>query len=484
MMVRLLRGELTKLRSVRSTATALLATVAITLLITILTAQGSNTFANDGPHSIDQFHFVHQSLGGDGSITARVVSQKDTGPWAKAGVMLKSGTVSGSPDVALMVTPRHGVRLVAGAHPELTGTRPTGPIWLRLTRTGTAVAAYESVDGATWSVVGRVAVHELPDESQAGLFVSSPPIADYRQVGPGSISLDYRSTTGKATFDHVNLERTATRAATNWESTDVAEPPPTRKDNGATVGGGIPRVEAPPGRVNQAAGVFTITGSGDIGRVGIAGIRLPIDADPVKDSLMGAQLGLIAVAALGALFMTSEFRTRIIRTTFTACPHRVRVLTAKAIVLGCAVFAAGLVASVGAFYLAQPFQRRNGFTAPAYPHPALTDPTVLRAVIGSAMFLVGIALLSLALGASLRGTAGAIAVVFSMLVVVPIMASVTSVEATTWVNRATPVAGLAMLQTRSLTETAIGPWAGFAVLCAYVVTALGCAAWLLRRRDA
>jgi ABC-type transport system involved in multi-copper enzyme maturation permease subunit len=484
-MIRSLRGELTKLRTVRSTATALLATIALTLLITILTAQGSNTFANDGPHSIDQFHFVHQSLVGDGSITARVVTQQDTGGWAKAGVMIKSGTTSGSPEVALMLTPQHGVRLVAGAHPELTGSSPPGPIWLRLSRTGSEVAGFESLDGATWSIVGRVVIDEIPDESQAGLFVSSPPVADYQQVGPGSISLDYRSTSGKATFDHVDLEGTVTtHAAKDWQSTDVAEPPPTRDDKGENSGGGIPRVDGPAGTVTQDGGVFTLTGSGDIGRVGIAGITLPIDTDPVRDSLMGAQLGLIAVAALGALLMTSEFKTRMIRTTFTACPHRIRVLTAKAIVLGGAVFAAGLVASVGAFYLAQPFQRHNGFTPPAYPHPTLSDPTVLRAVVGTALFLVGIALLSLGLGAMLRGTAGAIAFVLALVIVVPIVASITSVEATTFVNRATPIAGLAILQTRTLTETAIGPWAGFAVLCAYTTAALGCAAWLLRRRDA
>jgi ABC-2 family transporter protein len=484
MMVRLLRGELTKLRSVRSTSAALFATIALTLLITTLTAKGSNTFANDGPHSIDQFHFVHTPLVGDGSITARVVSQKDTGPWAKAGVMLKSGTTSGSPDVALMLTPQHGVRLVAGRNPELTGGRPTGPIWLRLTRTAGNVTGYESDDGATWGVVGTVRLDGLPSDSQAGLFVASPAIADYQQVGPGSISLGYRSTTGKATFDHVRLEGTATQAAAEWENIDVAEPPPTRKDKGAIPGGGIPRVEGPPGSVDQKGGVFTLTGSGDIGRVGIAGITLPIDSDPVRDSLMGVQIGLIAVTALGALFMTSEFKTRMIRTTFTACPNRRRVLTAKAVVLGGAVFAVGLIASVAAFYLAQPFQKQNGFAPPAYPHPTLTDPTVLRAVIGTAMFLSLIAMLSLALGAILRGTAGAIALVFTLLVVIPIVASITSIEATTWVDRATPIAGLAILQTRTLTETAIGPWGGFAVLCAYTAAALGCATWLLGRRDA
>jgi ABC-type transport system involved in multi-copper enzyme maturation permease subunit len=230
--------------------------------------------------------------------------------------------------------------------------------------------------------------------------------------------------------------------------------------------------------------VFTVSGSGDLGRVGIGGIALPIDVDTVKESLVGVQIGLIAAIALGVLFMTSEFKTRTMRTTFTASPRRGNVLVAKTIVVGLTVFAAGLVASVAAFFLAQPFQRANGFTLPAYAHPALTDPTVMRAVVGAAMFLAVLAVLGLAVGAILRGTAGSIVLVFALLVVVPIVASVTSVDATTWINRATPIAGLAIVQTRTLTETAIGPWAGFAVLCGYAAAALGCAAWLLNKRDA
>jgi len=483
-MRRELRAELTKLRSVRSTAVALLATIGLTLLITILSAQGSNTFANDGPHTIDQFHFVHQQLAGDGSITARVASQRDSAAWAKAGIMIKDGTTGGSPYVALMVTPRHGVRMQVNAKTELSGSAVAAPRWLRLTRSGQIVTGWESADGTTWRKVGTFPVAGLPADAQAGLFVASPPRSDYRQEGPGSISLGYQPTTGRAVFDHVSLAGPAGQPAAPWQNTDVAEPPPTPQALTHFKGGGIPRVEGTPGSVARNGVVFTVTGSGDIGRVGIGGIKLPIDVDTVKESLAGVQIGLIAVVALSVLFMTSEFKTRAIRTTFTACPRRGRVLAAKAIVLAGTVFAAGLAASIAAFFLAQPFQRENGFAPPAYPHPALTDPTVLRAVVGTALFLAVLAVFSLGVATILRGTAGAIVLIFALLIVVPIVASVTSVAATTWVNRATPIAGLAIQQTTTLTETAIGPWAGFSVLCGYAAVALGGAAWLLRRRDA
>ena len=59
----------------------------------------------------DQFNYVSQSLTGNGSIVARVTSQSDTDPWAKAGVMIKQSTTSGSPYALLGVTPGNGVAL-------------------------------------------------------------------------------------------------------------------------------------------------------------------------------------------------------------------------------------------------------------------------------------------------------------------------------------------------------------------------------------
>ena len=53
--------------------------------------------------------------------------------------------------------------------------------------------------------------------------------------------------------------------------------------------------------------------------------------------LFGLMLGQLAILTLGVLVITSEYGTGMIRTTFTACPQRSRVLTAKAIVFFAAV---------------------------------------------------------------------------------------------------------------------------------------------------
>lgn len=212
------------------------------------------------------------------------------------------------------------------------------------------------------------------------------------------------------------------------------------------------------------------------------------DDDVVVNSLRGIYFGQLVVITLGVLVGTSEYATGLVRTTFTAMPRRPRVLAAKAVVLGTGMVAAGLVASFASFLLAQPVLRNNGYVAPAYPPPSLVTEPVLRAIVGTALFLTLLALLGLALGIVLRRTGGAItalvAVTFVPLIVAEPGSPLLPENVGMWVRRIGPEAGLAIQQTRDRADIAIGPWAGLGVLCAYVVVALLVAGWLLSRRDA
>ncbi|MFD8382584.1 ABC transporter permease subunit [Streptomyces sp. NPDC059679] len=476
-MIRAIRAEWTKLMSVRSTAVALLAAVALTVLIGCLAAQGGHGNANDAPRTVDHFSFVHRELTGDGSVTARVARQKDSAPWAKSGVVMKASTASGSSYVALMVTPDHGVRMLADAKTEVTGSGDTNaPVWLRLTRSGRNVTGYESADGRTWRKVGTLTVRALPTRAQAGLFVASPARKHERHVGPGNVTGSFEPTTGTAVFDHVALAP----AAGDWQLTDVAEAP--------TAGGPPAEIRTAsdnPGTLRRDGGAFTVTGSGDMGRIGMAGVGDMLNSfDRVKDSLSGAQFGIIAAIALGVLAVTSEYRTGTIRTTFSASPRRARVLAAKAVVLAGTVFAAGLAATVTVLLLTRPIQSRNGMGPPTFPDPSLTDPAVLRAVVGTAAAMALVALFSLGVGVLVRRTAGAVILLFSVFLVLPIVARISSVGVNDGVNRATPIAGLAIRQTLSLIDDSISPWGGLAVLCGYTAVALGAAFWVQGRRDA
>lgn len=94
-----------------------------------------------------------------------------------------------------------------------------------------------------------------------------------------------------------------------------------------------------------------------------------------------------------------------------------------------------------------------------------------------------LALFSLGVGAILRRTAGAVVIVMALVVVPGILAAFLPLEVEKWVQRITPLAGLAVQQTRQRWDNWVDPWAGLGVLCGYAVVALGVAFWLIRRRD-
>ena len=77
-----MRAEWTKLRSQRSSGLALLAMVGFMLLLSILAASLGKSSLNDSVLTVDQFHFVHQPMTGDGTLTVRVTSQTGSAAWA------------------------------------------------------------------------------------------------------------------------------------------------------------------------------------------------------------------------------------------------------------------------------------------------------------------------------------------------------------------------------------------------------------------
>lgn len=460
----LVRAEWTKLRSVRRWQLGLAVGVILTVLVTALLAGAVSTNANDVPNYRDEFHFVHQSLTGDGSITARLASQAGSHEWAKAGVMLKAELTPGAPYAAMLVTPGHGSRFQANFDVDEPGTAGPAPRWLRLTRTGTTVTGFESVDGVSWSQIGQVDLAGLPETVAAGLFVTSPSVEGLdRQFG--SVTVTAEPTLGSATFDQVNLEPGDPAA---WEDQDVRPPAQT----------GIPD-EQLAGSAEQDGDAFTVTGSGDVTRIQLG------DDDVVRDSLRIVLFVVIAVVALAVLFVTSEYKHGMIRTTFAASPRRGRVLAAKATVVGAVAFLAGLVASIAAFLVAQPLLRGNGYEPPAYPYVSLADGPVLRAVVGTALLTALLAIFSLGLAVILRRSAGAITLVIVLVVLPQILLSGLPLAAIEFLGRATPVAGFAVQQTRmDRFDVVIGPWAGLGVLAAWAAASLALGYWRLRRRDA
>jgi hypothetical protein len=458
------------LRSVRTTKVCLVLAIGLICLTAMIGASGSSTDANDvGVQHIDAIQFAHQPLSGDGSITAHLVSQQETGPDAKAGVLMKVGVTPESPYAAIMVTPGHGTRWQGNFTPDVAGAPGKAPRWLRLTRTANTVTGFESPDGAAWTQVGSVVLAGAPPALEVGMFVTSPSTgvkAIRRGAGGTESGPDW--TVSTAVFDSVTVATAAGAPLTGtWQNLDVSGPLRELPDNLVT------------GSFTQAGGRYTLTGAGDLGILPPGG-----DDDMIREALSGIIISAIAIAVLGVLFMTSEFGRGLIRTTFADTPHRGRVLAAKAVVLALVAFPVGVLGAATAYVISQPKLRENGFRAPAYPEYSLFEGPVPRAILGTGAVLALWAVFAMAVGAVLRRSAGAITVSIALVVLPFVIGPFLSLSAEAWLTRLTPMAGLAIQQTRERYDNAIGPAAGLGVLGAYVVVALGLAYWQLRRRDA
>jgi RHS repeat-associated protein len=132
----------------------------------------------------DQFRYAYATLIGNGSIVVRVTSQTNTDAWAKAGVMLRESLAANARTAALLLSPTSGVTFqrrssTGGATTSTIQAGVAGPVWLRLTRTGSTVTAERSTDGLAWTLVGTDATVGLPTGTPiyVGLAVTSHNVA-------------------------------------------------------------------------------------------------------------------------------------------------------------------------------------------------------------------------------------------------------------------------------------------------------------------
>ena len=155
------------------------------------TPSGSHTFdpstgtwtiqagGSDITGTSDQFHFDWQSMTGDGTVSAHVVSQTNSSSNAKAGIMLRTSTDPGSPNYAVLVSPGAGIKVQVRSAQGGTTTKianPTGttPVYLQVTRSGNTLSSYTSSDGTTWTLIpGSTATVSLGSTVLAGLAVTS-----------------------------------------------------------------------------------------------------------------------------------------------------------------------------------------------------------------------------------------------------------------------------------------------------------------------
>jgi len=192
------------------------------------------------------------------------------------------------------------------------------------------------------------------------------------------------------------------------------------------------------------------------------------------------ELGQLIIAVIGEMVITSEYSTGMIRTSLTAMPRRTVVYTAKATIFAIVALVVTFVAAFISFFLGQLLLGSTHDTA------TLSQPNVLRAVVGSALYVTLCGLFAFAVGAIVRHTAGTITAVIGVLFVVPILAHLLPQSWYQDVDRWLPDAA-----GRALSVT-VGPppghlfsaWNQFAVFAVYTVILLVVGAILFLRRDA
>ena len=171
------------------------------------------------------------------------------------------------------------------------------------------------------------------------------------------------------------------------------------------------------------------------------------------------ELGQLIIAVIGAMVITSEYSTGMIRTSLTAQPRRGVVYAAKAIAFTSVTLVISIVTSFIAFFAGQAMLSGKGVAAslfhtvtipanammncigpggvknsgpgagPGCGHltvtfsgtDVITASAVLTAIIGTALFVTIVALIAFGVGSIVRHTAGAIAIVIALLFIVPIL---------------------------------------------------------------
>jgi ABC-2 type transport system permease protein len=226
--------------------------------------------------------------------------------------------------------------------------------------------------------------------------------------------------------------------------------------------------------------VLAVTVAGAVGIAVAVGLNTEdAAADLTNNALAGISLGLLLAGVLGVLAMTGEYTSGMIRATLAAVPNRPLVLAAKAAVFGTLALAAGEAAGFISFFAGA------AALPTAVPAPTLGQPGVLRAVVlsGAGYCLIGV--IGLGLGAIVRHTPAAIAVLVGGVYVAAQFVAVLArplmpyLPVSIVANSLTTVQPLADGQVRFLS-----PWTGLAMLCLYAAVTLGAGAWLLARRDA
>ncbi|WP_020576712.1 ABC transporter permease subunit [Actinopolymorpha alba] len=206
--------------------------------------------------------------------------------------------------------------------------------------------------------------------------------------------------------------------------------------------------------------------------------RVRFQGPPTEQMIL--PLVQLCLAVLGALAITSEYATGLIRSSLVSVPRRAGLLAGKAIVVGVAALIVGLGMVFATFVICRGIVGDRPIP-PGYTTPAADEIPML---LTSGLSVMVIALVGLGVGTILRSTAGAIAAVCGLLFVVPLLVRFLPAP---WNDRVGSVllpnlAG--QIADYPSAQGVLSPSTALAVTVAYLLVGLGAGALLLSGRDA
>jgi ABC-2 type transport system permease protein len=199
-------------------------------------------------------------------------------------------------------------------------------------------------------------------------------------------------------------------------------------------------------------------------------------ANPTSSILVGVLFAQLAIGVVGVMSVTSEYSTGMIRSTFVAAPQRRSVIAAKAAVFAGVALVVGLVASFISFFVGQALLSSHGITI------SLSSPGALRSVIGVGLYLGLLGVFAVGLGTIIRSSAGAIAALFGIVLVLPAVLQALPSSIRDGVGKFLPSnAGQAIFHAGG--TPSLSPWVGLGVFALFCSAVFGLALTMVRRRD-
>jgi ABC-2 type transport system permease protein len=190
----------------------------------------------------------------------------------------------------------------------------------------------------------------------------------------------------------------------------------------------------------------------------------------------GMSIAQLIIGALAVLFLSSEYTTGMIRSTMTAVPTRLPVLTAKAVIIAVVSYVATTVSVYIAFLIAAPILKGDGM--------ALTvTGDVTRSYLLAGVYVAGISLIGLALAELLRNSAGGITALAGLVFVLPVVFELIPVDFFTQLGKYLPASAGKHLYATQIPSGDLTQLQGALVLAGWVLVLMVAAAVSMKRRD-